>query len=103
MRKRIFVACHKGMVGSALARQINQDPNNDIVTRTRAVTDLPVCVGLGVSTRQQAADLAGVADGVIVGSALVRCLIGEGELSQRLEALRALTRELAAGVREGRP
>ena len=90
-------------MGVTGARSSVSDAAYDIVTRTRAVTDLPVCVGLGVSTRQQAADLAGVADGVIVGSALVRCLIGEGELSQRIEALRALTRELAAGVREGRP
>lgn len=75
-------------VGSAAA---------DLVARTRAVTDLPVCVGLGVSNRAQAADLAGFADGVIVGSALVRAL-GEGGLP----ALRSLTEQLAAGVREGR-
>ena len=96
----VYAASTMGVTG---ARSSVSDAAYDIVTRTRAVTDLPVCVGLGVSTRQQAADLAGVADGVIVGSALVRCLFGEGELSQRIEALRALTRELAAGVREGRP
>ncbi len=74
-------------VGSAAA---------ELVARTREVTDLPVCVGLGVSNRAQAADLAGFADGVIVGSALVRAL-GEG-----LPPLRSLTEQLAAGVREGR-
>ena len=40
MTKRIFVAGHKGMVGSALVRQLSQDPNNEIVTRTRAELDL---------------------------------------------------------------
>ena len=73
-----------------------------LVERTKAVTDLPVCVGLGVSTGEQAAELAGYADGVIVGSALVRVLAGEGELAERLEALRHLTAELAEGVRNGR-
>jgi tryptophan synthase alpha chain len=77
-------------VGSAAA---------DVVRRTREVTDLPVCVGLGVSTRSQAADVAGFADGVIVGSALVHAL-GAGD-EQGLAALRALTTQLAAGVREG--
>ena len=40
MKKRIFVAGHNGMVGSALVRQLSQDPNNEIVTRTRAQLDL---------------------------------------------------------------
>jgi len=66
------------------------------------VTDLPVCVGLGVSTGAQAAELAAYADGVIVGSALVATLSGPGELGDRLDALRALTTELAEGVRTRR-
>ena len=40
MSKRIFVAGHNGMVGSALVRQLSQDPANEIVTRTRAELDL---------------------------------------------------------------
>lgn len=74
----------------------------DLVRRTRAVSDVPVCVGLGVSTRAQAAEIASYADGVIVGSALVRCLADARELDEGLESLRSLTAELAAGVREGR-
>ncbi len=73
-----------------------------LVARVRAVSDLPVGIGLGVSTRAQAAEIAGYADAVIVGSALVRVLSGDGELEDRLEALRTLTTELSAGVREGR-
>ena len=42
------------------------------VTLLRGVTDLPVCVGFGISTPAQAATVAGLADGVVVGSALVR-------------------------------
>lgn len=42
------------------------------VTLLRGVTDLPVCVGFGISTPAQAATVAALADGVVVGSALVR-------------------------------
>jgi tryptophan synthase alpha chain len=66
----------------------------DLVSRVRTASDLPVGVGLGVSSGAQAAAVAEVADGVIVGSALVRRLL-EGE------DLAPLVRELAAGVRGG--
>jgi tryptophan synthase alpha chain len=50
-----------------------------VVERIRACTDMPVCVGVGVSTPAQAAEVCEVADGVVVGSALVRRLLdGEG-------------------------
>ncbi|MEP6833643.1 MAG: tryptophan synthase subunit alpha [Gemmatimonas sp.] len=44
----------------------------DTVARLRTVTDLPVCVGFGISTPEQARSVAKLADGVVVGSALVR-------------------------------
>jgi GDP-L-fucose synthase len=40
MKKRIFVAGHKGMVGSTIVRQLSKDPNNEIITRTRAELEL---------------------------------------------------------------
>ncbi|MGY0489417.1 tryptophan synthase subunit alpha [Streptomyces sp. WG-D5] len=46
----------------------------DCVARLRKVTDLPVGVGIGVSTPQQAAAIGKIADTCIVGSALVRAL-----------------------------
>jgi tryptophan synthase alpha chain len=50
-----------------------------LASRVKAVTDRPVCVGIGVSTPEQAATVCRVADGVVVGSALVRRLLdGEG-------------------------
>ena len=50
-----------------------------VVERVRRYTDMPVCVGVGVSTPEQAAEVCQVADGVVVGSALVRRLLeGEG-------------------------
>lgn len=70
-----------------------------LVERTRAVTQLPICVGLGVSTGEQAAEVAAFADGVIVGSALVRALGAGAADGSGLDPIRALTAELAEGVR----
>ncbi|ASW55986.1 tryptophan synthase subunit alpha [Plantactinospora sp. KBS50] len=70
-----------------------------LVSRLRAVTDLPVGVGLGVGTGGQAATVAGYADGVIVGSALVRCVLEARDEAAGLTALRRLSAELAEGVR----
>jgi tryptophan synthase alpha chain len=65
-----------------------------LVARVRAVTDLPIGVGLGVSTGAQAAEVAAYADAVIVGSALVRAQGSEGPA-----AVAALAAELAGGTR----
>ncbi|WP_375475194.1 tryptophan synthase subunit alpha [uncultured Jatrophihabitans sp.] len=70
-----------------------------LVGRVRALApDLPVCVGLGVSTGAQAAEIAAFADGVIVGSALVRRLLDSPDAGG-VAALGVLAGELAAGVR----
>jgi tryptophan synthase alpha chain len=69
-----------------------------LVARLRAVTDKPVCVGIGVTTGDHAAEVATFADGVIVGSAAVRAA-GEGGP----DAVAALVRDLAVGCRRGRP
>jgi tryptophan synthase alpha chain len=69
----------------------------DLVRRTRAHTNLPIGVGLGVRSGAQAAEVAGFADAVIVGSALVT------KAAEGAEAVRALTAELADGVRNRVP
>jgi tryptophan synthase alpha chain len=70
-----------------------------LVERTREHTNLPVAVGLGVSNGAQAAQVAGFADGVIVGSAFVRRLLDD----QGVPVIRELTSELAASVRRPTP
>jgi len=65
-----------------------------LVERIRARTDKPVCVGIGVTTPDHAREVAGFADGVIVGSAVVRAA-GEGGPS----AVASLVRGLARGCR----
>jgi tryptophan synthase alpha chain len=55
------------------------DSAREVAGRIEAVTDVPVCIGIGVSSPEQAATVCQVADGVVVGSALVRRLLeGEG-------------------------
>lgn len=73
-----------------------------LVADTRAAGAENVCVGLGVSTSAQAAQVGRYADGVIVGSALVRTLLADGPWAARLDALQALTADLAEGVRGAR-
>jgi len=70
-----------------------------VVARCRAHTALPIGVGLGVRSGAQAAEVAGFADGVIVGSAFVTAAETSG-----VDGVRALAHELAAGVASaGRP
>lgn len=59
------------------------------VARLRAVCDLPICVGFGISTPEQARAVGDLADGVVVGSALVRILEEQG-VDAALEFVRAL-------------
>nr|WP_265521438.1 tryptophan synthase subunit alpha [Oerskovia sp. JB1-3-2] len=73
-----------------------------LVDRTRRAGATRVCVGLGVSTAAQAREVAGYADGVIVGSAFVRPLLGDAPWSERLAALREIATALAEGVHGAR-
>jgi tryptophan synthase alpha chain len=95
----VYAASLMGVTGTRDAVSGNAE---GLVERTRAATDLPVCVGLGVSNGVQAAEVARFADGVIVGSAFVRRLLDAPDAESGLEAVRALARELSEGVRSGR-
>lgn len=86
----VYAASTMGVTG---ARDVVSDAAPKLVARVKAHSDIPVGVGLGVRSGAQAAQIAGYADGVIVGSALVAAA-GVG-----LDAVRSLTAELAAGVR----
>ncbi len=94
----VYAASTMGVTG---ARNSLGSAAEELVARARAVSDIPVCVGLGVSTREQAAQVGSFADGVIVGSALVSTML-DTDRAAGLDRLAALTRDLAAGVREGR-
>ena len=87
------------VMGVTGARARTSDAAPALVARVRAVTDRPVGVGLGVSNGAQAAEVAAFADAVIVGSALVRCLLDAPSESAGLAAVTALATDLATGVR----
>jgi tryptophan synthase alpha chain len=92
----IYAASTMGVTG---ARDQTSSAAPVLVGRVRAASALPVGVGLGVSTGDQAAEVAGFADGVIVGSALVRKVLDAGSEAEGARAAGALTAELADGVR----
>lgn len=95
----VYAAAVMGVTG---ARTTTSDLAGPLVARARATTDLPIGVGLGVSNGDQAAETAAYADGVIVGSAFVRTILDNpGDEAAGLAALRALTEDLAGGVRRG--
>ncbi|MDT5126812.1 MAG: tryptophan synthase alpha chain [Mycobacterium sp.] len=87
----VYAASTMGVTG---ARDAVSDAAPELVRRVKAVSDIPVGVGLGVRSREQAAQIGAYADGVIVGSALVSAL------REGIPAVRALTEELADGVRQ---
>lgn len=92
----VYAASLMGVTGT---RESVGAQAQDLVRRTRATTELPVCVGLGVSNPGQAAEVASFADGVIVGSAFVKRLLDAPDQAAGLVAVRELAAELAEGVR----
>jgi len=87
----VYAASTMGVTG---ARDAVSNAAPELVARVRDVSDIPVGVGLGVRSREQAAEIAAYADGVIVGSALVSAL------DNGVDAVRSLIEELAQGVRQ---
>lgn len=95
----VYVASVMGVTGTRTSVSTGAA---DLVARVRKVTTLPIAVGLGVSTREQAKGVAAYADGVIVGSAFIKALQDAPDEESGLAAVTELARELAKGVREGR-
>ena len=92
----VYAASTMGVTG---ARSTVSTGAGDLVARTRRQTALPIAVGLGVSTGEQAAEVATYADGVIVGSAFIRRVLEATDSSAARESVAALAREMADGVR----
>ncbi|MEE4023109.1 tryptophan synthase subunit alpha [Gordonia sp. PKS22-38] len=90
----IYAASTMGVTG---ARDAVSDAAPELCARVRAHSDIPIGVGLGVRSGAQAAEIAGYADGVIVGSALVSAA------KTGTDALGSLVAELADGVRSPAP
>ncbi len=95
----VYAASTMGVTGT---RDQVGDRAEQLVADTRAAGAEHVCVGLGVSSGDQAAEVGRFADGVIVGSALVRPLLADRPWADRLDTLRATVADLADGVRRAR-
>jgi tryptophan synthase alpha chain len=94
----VYASALMGVTGT---RASVSDAAGALVRRVRATTELPVCVGIGISNAAQAARVAAFADGVIVGAAMVKAILDAPDQAAGLGAVRKLTAELADGVRRG--
>jgi tryptophan synthase alpha chain len=70
----------------------------DLARRVRAATDIPLVLGVGISTPEQAAAAGEVADGVIVGTALVRRVLESPSPADAAEALAGAVRALRTAL-----
>ena len=91
----VYAASLMGVTG---ARASVSGVAEELVTRIRKFTSLPVCVGLGVSIPAQAKDVARYADGVIVGSAFISALQNAPDFESGLRQVRELATNLKSGI-----
>ena len=90
----VYYVSITGITGAAAAQAVDVGPE---VARIKRSTDLPVVVGFGITTPEAARTIAGVADGAVVGSAIVK-LIGE---KRPVAEVLAFVKTLADGTHAG--
>jgi tryptophan synthase alpha chain len=95
----IYAASLMGVTGT---RDSVSGNASALVARIRKNSDLPVAVGLGVSTKEQAREVAKYADGVIVGSAFIKLIQQYGAGRKGLKKVKELAQSLAEGVRSAK-
>lgn len=100
----VYYVSMNGITGSALA---NTGDVTEAVKRIKSHTDLPICVGFGVKTAEQARVIGASADGVVVGTAIVNAVANvlgpNGQMTaDPAEAVATLISGLAQGVRQAR-
>ena len=92
----IYAASIMGVTGT---RTAVSSQAKDLVARIRKFSNLPVAVGLGVSNREQAKEVAQYADGVIVGSAFIKLILANTDKQKALADVKQLAQQLSEGVR----
>lgn len=88
----VYLVSRTGVTGERAALSDSLAP---LLERMRAATSLPLAAGFGISTPEQAREVAKMADGVVVGSAIVR------QMETDLDGLEAFVRSLAQGMKHG--
>jgi tryptophan synthase alpha chain len=91
----VYLVSRTGVTGERASVSESVQP---LVTALRAVTDLPLAVGFGISTAEHVQAIGAIADGVVVGSAFVRVIEQNSVSPQLPDQLEALARELAGGL-----
>ncbi len=95
----VYYVSITGITGTRSASAADIQPH---VARIRAQTDLPVAVGFGITTPEQAADIAGIADAAVVGSALVKVITDNLDDSGRaMPGLAGKVHDLVRGLADG--
>jgi tryptophan synthase alpha chain len=92
----VYLVSRTGVTGE---KDALSDAVGPLVQSMRTLTDLPLAVGFGISTPEQAASVGAVADAVVVGSAFVRLIEQHGGSAALEEKLEAFTRELSGALR----
>ena len=92
----IYLVSRTGVTGEQTALSAHAAP---LVARVRSMTDLPLAVGFGISTPEHVAEVASIADGVVVGSAIVKFIEGHAADPALPGKLEAFTRGLTSPLR----
>ncbi|HUO08535.1 MAG TPA: tryptophan synthase subunit alpha [Phycisphaerae bacterium] len=94
----VYYLSVSGITGERKALPADIAPN---VAELRKVTNVPICVGFGISTAEQVREVTRVADGAIVGSALIRRLaeVEDHPIADQCKAAGSFIKEIAAGLR----
>jgi len=92
----VYAASLMGVTGT---RSEVSNKAEELVQRVRKHTDLPIAVGLGVSTIEQAHEVAQFADGVIIGSAFVKKILESNDLPETLLIISQMCRDFSRAVR----
>ncbi|HLH19818.1 MAG TPA: tryptophan synthase subunit alpha [Bryobacteraceae bacterium] len=94
----VYLVSRTGVTGERESLSSQAAP---LIRSVRAVTDLPLAVGFGVSRPEHVAELAGQVDAVVVGSAIVRTIERHANDPALCQHLEAFVRELKSGFRNG--
>lgn len=95
----VYYVSVAGVTGAGAA---TLDHVEEAVARLRRHTDLPVSIGFGIRTPEHAASIARLADGVVVGSALIDKIAEATSSADAVQSVLGLCRQLAEGVRSAR-
>ena len=96
----VYLVSRTGVTGERAALAETAGP---LVARMRKLTDLPLALGFGISTAEQVSEAAQLADGVVVGSAIVKCIEANIDSPTLPEILKAFVGELTSGFQKRTP